>query len=409
MQVQKIGFKETSSINVYDYKSTKTQKTSNCDVVAFSGIGRLLSKYKINPAEIPVVSTSDITIGLKEKTELIQRILEAHEHAAKNRLTGNIAGAGYATNMGLSNGLWTLATNFNNTRNEISAVCGERSSTLGLFNKWLRSLSLSRLQKDAGYRDLSQQGSAFKVRYLAMSSFKEIGTDKNAASPCTDCLSWLNTERFFDDSTRIVSLEKDAEGQLCLKMRTVKESLPYRHEKESLIKGTQTLNELGYAITPKALEVMEKSGISQESVLQTLNRAKEAYDTNKCTAFSSQNVGAAVFDNNGKITTGKKVDWGKRWFMEPLELAISKAVEDAPNETKIKAVAYYGQGIVNDKGITHQDGVVSLQTLGRLKTDKGNSETLVISVIDDKITVRTIDDYMPEKFSFVQQYLQQKK
>lgn len=298
-----------------------------------------------------------------------------------------------------------LSTNFNNTRNEISAVCGERSAVLGLFNKWLSKISLKKLQENPKYQELLKQDRAFKIECIAMSSYKDIGTDKNSASPCADCLSWINTQRFFADDTKIASLESDNDGKLFLNVRTIEELLPYRNDKESVVSGHKTPNDLSCCTTKNAEMAMEKNCISQETILKLISQAQKSYFENKNAHFSSQNIAAAVLDSDNQITTGKKIDWSKRWYVEPLELAVSKVIEDCPDK-KIKAAAYYGDRYVTDKGITHEDGVVSIATLGRLKIQSGSPETLVITVVNDEILIRTIDDYMPQKFSFIQDYLQ---
>ncbi len=382
----------------------RAESHDNINFSSLAKAGRLLKKYKINPDDVKVVATSAVEINHKTKITLLGKILEAHELSTKNLLFGNIAKAGYATNLGLADGSWHLSTNFNNTRNQISAVCGERSATLGAYNKFLNKLSLVKLKKDPAYTAKAQE--KFKVTYLAMSSFKPIGSDKNAAASCADCLSWLNTDRIFSDNTRIAFLEKDESGILNLKIRSVKEMLPLRHEQESLIKNGKMLHELDFMVSPSAETSMKEKGLSFEDLSILIRSAKNTHDSNECSDFSKQNIGAAVLTNFCDIKEGKKVDWGKRWFLEPAELAIAKAVENYPNSVKINAVAYYGQGIIkDDNGIQHKDGVVSLQTLGRLKTKYGDGQTLVVSVQDDKIAIRTINDYMPEKFAFQQQYL----
>lgn len=382
----------------------QAQSHDNVNFSSLAKAGRLLKKYKINPDDVKIVATSAVEIDAKTKITLLGKILEAHELSKKNLLFGNIAKAGYATNLGLTDGSWHLATNFNNTRNEISAVCGERSAVLGAYNKFLNKLSLAKLEKDPAYAAKAKE--KFKVTYLAMSSFKPVGSDKNAAASCADCLSWLNTDRIFSNDTRIAFLEKDEAGALNLKIRSVKEMLPLRQEKESLIKnGNKNIHELGFEITPSAEASMKEKDLDQEQLSILIALAKQVFDSNECAKFSGQNIGAAVLTNADVIKSGKKVDWGKRWFAEPSELAIVKAVENSPN-TKINAVAYYGQGIITDEnGIEHPDGVVSLQTLGRLKTKYGDGQTLVVTVQNDKIAIRTIDDYMPGKFAFQQQYL----
>ena len=133
--------------------------------------------------------------------------------------------------------------------------------------------------------------------------------------------------------------------------------------------------------------------------------AKNAYSNNKHAKFTSQNVGASVMDESGNVTSAKKIEWSKRWFVEPLEYAAAKALESQEPGAKIIACGYYGTGSTRQNGKVQRDGVVSLQTLGRIKTDRGSSDTIVALIRNNKIAVRTIGDYMPQKFGFVQGYM----
>lgn len=390
-----------NSYNVIDLRAI------NADKVSFSGIGNILSRYKINPEEIQIFPSKNIHVDKETKEILIKKLLEAHEHAKKNVLTGNITKSGYSTNLGLVDGTWgEPATNFNNTSN--SSICGERSSVLLGFNKLLKKMSLKKLEKSQQYREQFEK--RFKVKYIVMSSAKEIGTDKNASSPCADCLSWFNTDKFFTDDSQIVFFGKDENGKLCVKMRSLKETLPYRNEKDSIIMGAKKLIELDFAVTPEAEKVMQEKNISKKDVLNLLEKAKKAREINKNTKYTGLNVAASVLTNRRNIKTESKFDWSKRWIDEPAEEAAKKAIKQGQKSkaanTKIDAVAYYGNGsVVDEKGVKHSESAVSLQTLGKLKMEHGSNSTLVISVVDDKIAVRTIDNYMPRQFEFVSSYM----
>lgn len=378
----------------------------NVDKVFFSGVGNILSRYKINPEEIQIFSSKNINIDNETKEILIKKLIEAHEHAKKNVLTGNITKSAYSTNFGLVDGTWgEPATNFNNTSN--SSICGERSSVLLGFNKLLKKMSLNKLEKSQQYREQFEK--RFKVKYIVMSSAKEIGTDKNASSPCADCLSWFNTDKLFKDDSQIVFFDKDEKGKLCVKMRSLEEVLPFRNEKSSMIEGVKKLRELDFAITPDALLAMKEKNISKDDVLILLQKAKKAREANENAKYTNLNVAASVLTNSRKIKTEAKFDWTKRWVDEPAEEAAKKAIKQGQKlkgNTKIDAVAYYGNGsVIDEKGVNHIESVVSLQTLGKLKIEHGSGSTLVISIADDKIAVRTIDDYMPKQFEFVSSYM----
>lgn len=384
--------------------SNRINTNSYCtDKMAFSGLSRLCQRYKISPDNIEIFSSMQHTIDHKTKEILIQKLLEAHEHAKKNVLTGNKTKSGYSTNICLVDGYWgDPATNFNDT--SISSICGERSAVLVLFNKVLKKLSMKKLEKDSDYQSEFQR--RFKAKFVVMSSAKPVGTDKNAASPCVDCLSWFNSDKLFQDDTQIVSFNKDANGKLSINMRTLQELLPYRNEKNSIIEGSKSLSELNMSVTERADLSMREKGISLSDIVSILGNAKEAQESNTNVKHSQLNIASAIMTNERKIHVGKKFDWTKRWFMEPAELASIKAVKKSPDATKINAIAYYGNGVVLDSaGTKHSDGVVSLQTLGRLRVNHGDDSTLVVSVVNNEIAVRTIDDYMPKEFRFIHSYL----
>lgn len=409
MKIQGISFLNINNKNIASGNSCNVINIQavNNDSVSFSGAVNIFSRYKINPDEIQIFSSKNISVDNETKEILIKKLIEAHEHAKKNVLTGNITKSGYATNLGLIDGTWgEPATNFNNTSN--SSICGERSSVLLGFNKLLKKMSLRKLEKSQQYREQFEK--KFKVKYIVMSSAKEIGTDKNASSPCADCLSWFNTDKFFADDSQIIFFDKDEKGKLCVKMRSLKETLPFRNETDSIIKGAKKLSELDFAVTSKAESVMKEKNISKNDVLKLLQKAKKARELNENAKYTNLNVAASVLTNTRKTQTDAKFDWTKRWIDEPAEEAAKKAIKQGQKlkdaNTKIDAIAYYGNGnVFDDNRFKHTDGVVSLQTLGKLKIEHGSGSTLVVSVVDDKIAVRTIDDYMPKQFEFVPSYL----
>ena len=94
----------------------------------------LLNKYGMNILNTPFVSDDDIRLGLGEKYLVVEKLIEAHEFARANVAAGNITGRGFATNVCTVDGAWSMGTNFNNTRNDISSICGERSAILAAYN-----------------------------------------------------------------------------------------------------------------------------------------------------------------------------------------------------------------------------------------------------------------------------------
>ena len=125
------------------YSCSKTQPSfAKCEKQEES----ILEKYGINPDEVEVkASSSDIVVSGAEKQLLIKKILEAHDFARKNYLYGNISGRAFATNLCLEDGTWHLGTNFNNTRSDLSSICGERTALLKAYNNLLATMPIKSL------------------------------------------------------------------------------------------------------------------------------------------------------------------------------------------------------------------------------------------------------------------------
>lgn len=354
----------------------------------------LTKKYGIDTKTVQVVSSKPVNISDEEKDMLIEKILEAHELAQKNYNWGNIAKAGYATNIGLTNGMWHSATNFNNTRNEISAICGERNAILGAYNDILRTKSIENPQ---------QKPLDFHIKYIAMSSYKPIGTDKNASASCSDCLSWFNTTRYFDDDTLIAVLEKNQQtSNLELKLINLNEYLPYRNEINTA--SSVEIERLQIKTTSAAAQAIKEKGLSEEEIRELIQETRKKYTSNNLAEVSGHNISSGIIANGEKFF-GQKIDYSKRWYTEPLHYAAAKAIEKFGNDTQIDAICYVGDSIITDKyGINHNDGVVNIKTLGMLRTKFANPDTIVITNTKDSIQIRTIDDYTPDRFKFTQNY-----
>lgn len=368
------------------------------DSVSFSGVSSLIAKYGIKLSELKIMKTENVgDISPKTIEKLVAKIIEANEHAKKNIANGNVVKSACASNVGLSDGSWAVGTNFNNTVNATSAICGERSAIVVAYNNFLKKLSIDNVDKNA-------QKPQFMVDYVAMSSNKELGSDRFSAAPCADCLSWFNTNRFFKDDTIIATLFKDEKGKFELALRTLKDYLPLRKEIPTPL-ANQKISDLNLEITKSAQNAMQNRKINEKRIITLFKEAKKGYDANMLTPPTSQKISATIYNNKFEIINGQKIDWSDRWFMEPGELAIAKALEIDP-KAKIKALAYYGDGIAYDKfGEPYNDGVVSIQTLGRMLSKFGDDEILIITKVGDDLKIRTIEDYIPRQYRYIQSYL----
>lgn len=113
--------------------------------------------------------------------------------------------------------------------------------------------------------------------------------------------------------------------------------------------------------------------------------AKVVHGSNSFTELSDKKVGVAVLMSNNQIVTGKKFDWTRRWN-SPAELnAVMKAFDKFDDKNlEVKAVAYYGE-----------KGVPDIKAMGMISQERGNKNTLIATIQNDQIKVRTILDYMP--------------
>ena len=374
MQVRAINFNN----NIINFKAKKPIS--------------LTEKYNIDVNKLPVIKSKDIEISQEEKAILVEKLLEAHELAKKNFNYGNISRAGFATNVGLKNGLWHLATNFNNTRNDLSSVCGERTAILGAYNDLLKSKEIENPDKNP---------LNFDIKYMAMSSYKPIGTDRNAASSCAECLSWFNTNRYFSDDTIIATFEKKND-KLALKLTPLIDYLPQRNEVNTVIE--QDVTQLPIKLSKSALKTIRQKGLTRSKVIGLISKTQEKYNKNNQTETSGQNIASGILAN-GKTFIGTKTDFTKRWYIDPLQIATSKAVEEFGNDTKIDAICYLGESTFTDKyGLNYNDGIVNLKTVGALRERFADDNTLLITTTKDNIEVRTINDFMPDKFKYQPQY-----
>jgi len=342
----------------------------------------LVEKYEINVLAMPVISDSGLDLSIGEKTLIVEKLLEAHELAVANVKAGNITTRGFATNVCTSDGFWSIGTNFNNTRNDISSICGERSAILASYNN-----ALMRYKKSEG------KPFEFKIKYLCMAQSDDIFEIKKSAVPCEDCLSWLNTNRYFDEKTTIFSFVKNEEDILSLKATKLIDLLPY---KNYVLSKEFSKNKV-FKFSKNSYKSMEMYNISENDILHILEINQKIYEENSLVNISNQNIVCSVVSNE-KLYSAHKVDWTKRWFIEPLEIASYKALEDNKEFTKITAVCYLGDNYFDNGSEFYEDGAVSIKSLGRIRQKYATNSTLLILNLENNIFVTTIGEYLPKKF-----------
>lgn len=342
----------------------------------------LLNKYGMNILNTPFESDDDITLGLAEKYLVVEKLIEAHELAKTNVVAGNITKRGFATNVCTSDGVWSIGTNFNNTRNDISSICGERSAILASYNDALLRYS----RRPRGKFD-------FKIKYLCMASNVELSdlTDEMIA-PCEDCLSWLNTNKYFNFNTLVFSFERK-NGELVVRASRLTNFLPYK----TIATSVDFSKHKEIRISKGSKFSFNKFDLNVDNMLDLLDISYEKYKNTEIANVSAQNIACSILVNK-EIISSDKIDWTKRWYIEPLELCAVKAIEKFGDKTEIQAISYFGDEFSKTDEEIYNDGVVSIKSLGRIRQKYANSDTLLVLNFQNYILITTIGEYLPKKF-----------
>jgi len=342
----------------------------------------ILNKYGMNILNTPFVSDDDIQLGLGEKYLIVEKLIEAHEFACANVMAGNITGRGFATNVCTVDRAWSIGTNFNNTRNDISSICGERSAILASYNEALLRYS----RRPRGKFD-------FKIKYLCMASNISLeDLTEEMIAPCEDCLSWLNTNKYFNFNTLIFSFERK-NGELVVRASRLTNFLPY--------KTMGTSNEYSHhkeiRLSRGSKISFEKFNLNINSMLNLLEASYLNYKNSKMQNISNQNIACSILVND-EVLSSVKIDWTKRWNIEPLELCVAKAIEKYQGDMVVKAISYFGDEFSKTGNEVFNDGLVSIKSLGRVRQKYANADTLVVLNFQNYIQITTIGEYLPKKF-----------
>lgn len=332
-------------------------------------------------------------------------------HAQKAQRLGNLSGRHYGALVEFENGVQGLGTNVEATRQ--TTFCDLRFAINDAYNKSLH---------EADEADLTPEKLKVKTVYLANAQ-----VDGLPPVPCSDCQEWLNS-RFFDPDTRMVSLERDGEtGDYFIHARPLSEMLPLhkgRAEKPRMTTD-QPLATLPFDLSDHAQAVLGTQGNrhldSDVKVRRLLARAQKAYDGNLTSEYTrkAQEEGEDVARRTGVsvlvsplnlMMGGSRFEWTTRWFEAAdlktgalaFQLAarlhqwlkrlvpgfLQKPLERLLEGPRIQAVAYYGE----------DPDLPPIASLGRIGRRRGSEKTLIVTVENDRIQVRTIQDFLPELY-----------
>ena len=348
---------------------------------------KYIKKYNLDPDKIKIVGECDFCGNYDKKAFVLENLIYLYELAEKNYFGGNITKTPYAAGVILDDWSIHFGVNYNATRNETSSICAERSAILQAFNDKIQEYEIN-----------DNKRSSIKIQYILMSSYKnEFSFANEKMTPCADCLSWFNTGYNLSNKSAVVSLQKDELGEVFILVQKLDEFLPLRNMEFFNIDTDKI-----YKIIRS--ENAKNNAVKDNEIIELYRKTYFAYKNNQNTKTSNQNIAAGII-SNGEIFTGLKVDFSKRWFIEPLMAACYKAIEKYGANTKIQAVCYAGEEYtIPECKEKIKDGIISLKTLGRISTKFADKNTLVVTGGRDGILINTIGDFMPDEYRFIQNY-----
>ena len=343
---------------------------------------KLFKKYNISPSEILIRGE---LIDIKDKEDVIYNLLYIFELAKNNFKKGLITLSSYAAAVILDDNSVYYGVNLNNTRNEISSVCAERSALIETFTKKVEEYGTTGKFNH-------------KIKYILMNNYIDDNSFwSEKITPCADCLAWFNTGSHIAKDTKLIYLKKENE-KLYLNVQNLASFLPLRNL--HYIKPVEINNNIEINKTETAKTIDIDNSLLRELYKKTFS----VYKDNFLSDTSGQNIAVGII-SNGEIFTAKKVDFSKRWFIDPLLAASYKAIEKFEEKTEIKAICYLGEDYTitetNDK---NYDGLINIKALGRLNTKFASSKTLVLTLTKKGLNVATIGDYLPKEFKFIHNY-----
>ncbi len=342
----------------------------------------LFKKYAIDPSKILI--KGELT-NTNDKEDVIYNLLYIYELSKSNFKKGLITLSSYSAAIVTDDNSVYFGVNLNNTRNEISSVCAERSALIETYTKKVE--------------EFNQTGKFnCKIKYILMNCY--MGENvfwSEKITPCADCLAWFNTGSYISKDTKLIYLKKE-NNTIYLNVQNLSSFLPLRNLTYS--KPVEITNEIKINKT----ELAKTVDINELELIELYNKTYLAYKNNSLSNTSGQNIAVGIISND-EIFTAKKVDFSKRWFIDPLLAASYKAIEKFDEKTAIKAICYLGEDFtITETNQKNYDGLINVKSLGRLNTKFANSKTLVLTYQKDGLHLATVEDYLPREFKFIHNY-----
>jgi len=381
-----------------DYLSVATQVGRNLahkDMVFFKGgLGHPPDALELSGKKIQTSGKTEISWAVH-----LAKLRKVQAYAEKaSRVLPNLSHRHYGAMVVLDNGIEALGTNIEASRK--NTFCDLRYAITNALNRFI-----VKTERPSGSDAAAIKSPTVKTVYLA-------NADLNAEPPvpCSDCQSWLDS-RYVSPKTQVVSLEQNPSGKGArLRSRTVKDMLPLhkgRDEPVQLITDKRP-QDLPVKVSLSANQLLNAQADLPDMARSLIRHAKQ--DTVKkdsaCHDGKPQTGAAVLLSPAGLMNRQNTFSWSNRWT-EPADLrAAANALERVDRRRQltqklpgflqgffakwlapqqVRAIAYYGE-------------LPPIPSLGRIARKSKSSETLVITVENDVIQVRTIQDYMPEMY-----------
>ena len=344
-------------------------------------------------------------IPLPEREIHLANLSQVLWHAQASRdVYSNLSKRHYGAMVILDNGIKSIATNIEASRQ--FSICDLRAAITQGINQSIDTM------KDCPTKLPTP---TVKTIYLVNAT-----VESDSPVPCSDCQEWLNS-RFCTPDTQVISLENGPNNQgWAVHSRTVRDMLPLHIGRGSLRLTTEkSLADLPLVTSKTAFAILEQAEYptSAAQLRKLLTQAQSAYQQNQSdTANSGLQTGVCmILSPFETMTSGGRFDWSTRWHeaadlstavqafqqteriqqairtvseLSCLPRFIKKQLQPWLEPPKIQAIAYYG----NDPNLP------PLASLGRIARERGSSNTLIVTVENDRIQLRTIADFMPEMY-----------
>ena len=383
------------------------------------------------PANTPIPPKADqhstgIHIGmLTEQLDALPKLLDILSFTQQaRRQFPNFSHRHYGAAVEMSNGITAYGTNIEMNRQ--TSFCDLRAALTIALNQ-----SVGRLFN----KPASSNTPPLTVKNVFL-----VNADLSGDSPipCADCQEWM-TGKFFTPQTRLISLEERKAKhlptpagvppeELRLNIRTLADLLPLHQGRKRPQQMTtqQEFSRLPLKISPQAKTLLSENAqsLTRSQIQNMLHKAKAEFEKNESDSFANplttgMKTGVCVLTGpKAKFYSQGRFQWSTRWPEAPDLRAVVQSLDeqstllgilgrfqnlsafswlplrlkqffnlDTTSNPSVKAIAYYGNRPIAQP---------SIASLGRIVRRLGTADIMILTVENDVIHCRTIQDFMPE-------------